>query len=51
MKLTLDGITRNTENPNLISALKKAGYVEVKEALPEPEIKEKKTAKVTKDGE
>lgn len=31
MKLFFEGITRNTENPNIIVDLKKAGYVEVAE--------------------
>lgn len=41
MKLFLDGITRNTENPNIISALKKAGYAEVKEPVETPAHKSK----------
>ena len=45
MKLYKDGITRNTENQNIISDLKKAGYVEVREEKP---AKPEKTAK---DGE
>ena len=31
MRLYLDGITRNTDNPRIIADLKKAGYVEVEE--------------------
>ncbi len=45
MKLYKDGITRNTENPNVIADLKKAGYVEVVEPL------KKKAAESAKEGE
>jgi hypothetical protein len=35
MKLYKDGIVRNTEVPSIIADLKKAGYVEMIEAIPE----------------
>lgn len=35
MKLYHEGITRNTENKNIIAELKRAGYVEVKDEQPE----------------
>jgi hypothetical protein len=50
MKLYKDGITRNTENPNVISDLKKAGYVEVAKPLKENPT-EKKAAESAKEGE
>ena len=51
MKLYKDGITRNTVNPNVISELKKAGYVEAKDEVADTEAKEKRTVKPVKDGE
>ena len=52
MKLYLDGITRNTESPKIIAELKKAGYVEVKEAVPEdqPKTEKKAAGNAAKDG-
>jgi len=44
MKLYLNGITRNTDNPALITELKRAGYKEVIITLPAD-----KPAEVTED--
>lgn len=45
MKLYKDGITRNTNNPNIISDLKKAGYEPVEKPAQGQSKAEKEAAK------
>ena len=51
MKLYLEGITRNTDNPVVIAELKKCGYKEVVIEPVDDKPVEKKAAKAAKEGE